>query len=54
MILLITLNISQIRTNILTIHNADPIKHDGMYQCEAKNTHGSTFSSAQIRVLGKK
>ena len=26
---------------------------EGMYQCAANNTHGVTFSSAQLRILSK-
>ncbi|XP_071103129.1 contactin-3-like [Haliotis cracherodii] len=35
----------------LTILKLDPEKHNGMYQCSAKNTHGETMSAAQLRVL---
>ena len=26
---------------------------EGMYQCDANNTHGVTFSSGQLRILSK-
>ncbi|KAJ8307944.1 hypothetical protein KUTeg_014504, partial [Tegillarca granosa] len=37
--------------NVLIIKNLDPIKHNGMYQCAASNTHGTTFTEGQLRVL---
>ncbi|KAK3105542.1 hypothetical protein FSP39_000096 [Pinctada imbricata] len=40
-----------INDNILTISSADINRHTGMYQCGAINTHGTTYSGAQIRVL---
>ncbi|XP_048727659.2 contactin-5-like isoform X2 [Ostrea edulis] len=40
-----------INRNILTIRNANKEKHDGMYQCAATNTHGTSLSAAQVRIL---
>lgn len=42
----------EIRKNTLVIRNLQKEKHDGMYQCAAKNEYGIAFSSAQLRVLG--
>ncbi|CAL1534451.1 unnamed protein product [Lymnaea stagnalis] len=44
----------EVRINILTIASAQPDKHQGMYQCGATNAHGTTISSAQLRVLSFK
>ncbi|KAL4231277.1 ATP-dependent DNA helicase chl1 [Mactra antiquata] len=41
----------EIRGNVLTIVNLDKSKHEGMYQCEAKNVHGTALTMAQLRVL---
>lgn len=40
-----------INRNVLTIDNANPEKHSGMYQCGATNDLGQVLSSAQLRVL---
>ncbi|XP_046576774.1 contactin-like [Haliotis rubra] len=37
--------------NTLTIHNADATRHDGMYQCVAKNKYGKVLTSGQLKVL---
>ncbi|XP_012936437.1 contactin [Aplysia californica] len=37
--------------NILKIDSVDPDKHDGMYECEATNDHGTSRSSAQLRAV---
>ncbi|XP_059143643.1 contactin-like [Physella acuta] len=44
-------------TNIIVNHNIlvftvlDPNLHNGMYQCAASNSHGTTMSEGQLRVL---
>ncbi|XP_060078104.1 contactin-like [Ylistrum balloti] len=38
--------------NNLVIRSLNKDLHDGMYQCSATNVHGTSFSSAQLRVLG--
>ena len=43
----------QIKDNFLTIDSAQVDVHPGMYQCAAINFHGTSLSSAQIRVLCK-
>ena len=35
----------------LVIHKLVPKQHNGMYQCAAENSHGISFSGAQLRVL---
>ncbi|KAK3801889.1 hypothetical protein RRG08_054524, partial [Elysia crispata] len=40
----------EVRGNFLTIKGVD-VQHEGMYQCEAKNTIGLARSSAQLRAL---
>ncbi|KAL4229020.1 ROBO3 [Mactra antiquata] len=44
----------EINRNVLTIQSVDEARHAGMYQCVALNTHGYTYSTAQLRVLGFK
>ncbi|XP_045209360.2 contactin-like [Mercenaria mercenaria] len=44
----------EIKRNVITIQSLDPMRHDGMYQCVCLNTHGYSFSSAQLRVLAFK
>ncbi|KAH9496084.1 Contactin-2 [Bulinus truncatus] len=44
----------KVRSNVLKIYKALPNEHQGMYQCAAINIHGTTFSSAQLRVLAFK
>lgn len=39
--------------NTLTIAAVDAKRDSGMYQCAAKNNYGITFSTAQLRVLGR-
>ncbi|XP_046331627.2 contactin-like [Haliotis rufescens] len=41
----------EVNKNVLVITSAQPSKHNGMYQCAAENLHGSTYSSAELRVL---
>ncbi|KAK3612185.1 hypothetical protein CHS0354_016571 [Potamilus streckersoni] len=41
----------EINQNVMIIKGLDQAKHNGMYQCAAENVHGTTFSSAQLRVL---
>ncbi|KAF6038307.1 CNTN3 [Bugula neritina] len=36
---------------VLQFQNLDKNVHPGMYQCAASNSHGTTYSSAQVRVL---
>jgi len=38
--------------NILTITNVQ-LRDAGMYQCQAMNTHGTKFCSAELRIFGK-
>ncbi|KAH9496095.1 Contactin-5 [Bulinus truncatus] len=44
----------EVRGNVLKIYKALPAEHQGMYQCSATNIHGTTYSSAQLRVLAFK
>ncbi|XP_048236544.1 contactin-5-like [Haliotis rufescens] len=37
--------------NTLTIHDADPSRHNGMYQCVAENKYGKVLTSGQLTVL---
>ncbi|XP_067686212.1 contactin-like [Haliotis asinina] len=41
----------EVTENVLVIKSAHPSRHNGMYQCAADNLHGSTYSSAELRVL---
>ncbi|BFZ22584.1 hypothetical protein BsWGS_25623 [Bradybaena similaris] len=41
----------EVQVSTLTILKTDPKKHPGMYQCMAVNVHGTSFSTAQLRVL---
>lgn len=41
----------EIYSNVLKIKNLQKRIHDGMYSCEATNIHGSSVSSAQLKVL---
>ena len=43
----------EIYKNILTINVLNPERDNGMYQVAAHNILGTTFSNAQLRVLGK-
>ncbi|XP_071155484.1 contactin-like [Mytilus edulis] len=43
-----------ISNNVLVVHNADPVRHNGMYQCGAENKHGISHTEGQLRVLGFK
>uniref|UniRef100_A0A0B7AM68 Contactin n=1 Tax=Arion vulgaris TaxID=1028688 RepID=A0A0B7AM68_9EUPU len=40
-----------VTVNTLTIEAVDAKRDSGMYQCAATNSHGTTFSTAQLRVL---
>lgn len=40
-----------IQDNILTIKNLNPERDAAMYQCQAKNTLKTKYSSAQLRIL---
>lgn len=42
-----------IQDNILMIKHLNTDKDPGMYQCRARNTLKTRFSTAQLRVLGK-
>jgi len=42
-----------INDNVLTIKHLDAEKDSGMYQCQARNTLKTRYSSAQLRVLCK-
>ncbi len=41
-----------ISNNVLTIKTLNAERDDGMYQCAASNTHGTRYSSGQLKVLG--
>ncbi|XP_061177623.1 contactin-like [Saccostrea echinata] len=41
----------EIMSNVLTIKRAQVNKHSGVYECVAVNTHGTSITSAQIKVL---
>ncbi|KAI8778190.1 contactin, partial [Biomphalaria glabrata] len=43
-----------IQKNVLIISHLSADIHDGMYQCGAANTHGTSITSAQLRVLAFK
>lgn len=43
----------QIKGSTLTIFNVEESRDEGMYQCAATNTYGTTFSSGQLTVLCK-
>lgn len=40
-----------IQDNILTIRNLNPERDPAMYQCQARNTLKTKYSSAQLRIL---
>lgn len=40
----------EIQSNVMVIRSVEP-RHEGVYQCMAINTHGVTYSTAQLRVL---
>lgn len=42
-----------IQDNVLSIKYLDAEKDSGMYQCQARNTLKTRYSSAQLRVLCK-
>ncbi|KAL4235250.1 hypothetical protein ACF0H5_006888 [Mactra antiquata] len=44
----------EIRENVLYIKRLDKSRDEGMYQCMATNPHGSTITSAQLRILSIK
>ncbi|XP_022311293.1 contactin-like [Crassostrea virginica] len=41
-------------SNVLTIARAQVKKHSGMYECAAQNTHGTSITTAQIKVISLK
>ena len=41
----------EIRTNVLVLRRLNKARDEGMYQCAATNTFGTSMSSAQLRVL---
>ncbi|XP_033733167.1 contactin-like [Pecten maximus] len=43
-----------ITSNVLRINSLDASRDSGMYQCSAENTHGTTLSGGQLRVLSLK
>lgn len=43
-----------VRGNVLVIKGLDKARDEGMYQCEATNPHGTSTSTAQLRVLSIK
>ena len=43
----------ELSINMVTFHNADPEKHNGMYECTATNIYGSAVTTAQVRVLSE-
>ncbi|XP_060587975.1 contactin-like [Ruditapes philippinarum] len=44
----------EVRENVLVIKHLDKSRDEGMYQCQANNPHGTSRSSAQLRVLSIK
>lgn len=42
-----------IQDNILSIRNLNPERDPAMYQCRARNTLKTKYSSAQLRILCK-
>lgn len=44
----------EVRENVLFIRRLDKERDEGMYQCMASNAHGTSMSSAQLRVLSIK
>ncbi|KAK6970083.1 Contactin-2, partial [Biomphalaria glabrata] len=44
----------EVHVNVLKIYKAQQTQHQGMYQCSASNTHGTTLTSAQLRILAFK
>ena len=42
-----------VNRNTLTIEKVEVERDSGMYQCAASNTYGTTYSTAQLRVLGE-
>ena len=43
----------EVRGNVVSFTDADPERHNGMYECSASNVYGTRLSSAQVRVLGE-
>ncbi|KAH9509768.1 hypothetical protein Btru_045155 [Bulinus truncatus] len=43
-----------VQRNVLIISQLAPDLHNGMYQCGAANTHGTSITAAQLRVLAFK
>ncbi|XP_060585793.1 contactin-like, partial [Ruditapes philippinarum] len=44
----------EVKRNTIKFQSLDSARHAGMYQCVAMNTHGYSYSSAQLRVLSFK
>lgn len=44
----------EVRENVLFIKRLDKNRDEGMYQCGATNVHGTSMSTAQLRVLSIK
>ncbi|XP_059143655.1 contactin-2-like [Physella acuta] len=44
----------RVHRNVLTFHRLEPTRHNGMYQCSATNTHGTSLSEGQLLFLGFK
>ena len=42
-----------ITNNALSISDLNEERDNGMYQCAATNTHGTRYSSGELRVLSK-
>lgn len=41
----------EVTVNVVVIRHADPLRHSGMYECQASNMYGTRLSSAQLRIL---
>lgn len=44
----------KIKDNILVIESLNPSRDNAMYQCKASNQLGSTFSTAQLKIMSLK
>ena len=42
-----------ISNNALSITNLNEERDNGMYQCAATNTHGTRYSTGELRVLSE-
>ncbi len=43
----------KISNNVVTFATLDAERDNGMYQCAATNTHGTRYSSGELRVLSE-